>query len=56
MRFIEVHEFDSGDVVLINVNKIDIIYHMDDRTILRIEQTDLSVRENVHEILLKIRG
>jgi hypothetical protein len=31
MRFIEVHEFDTGEVVLINVNKIDIIYHMDDR-------------------------
>ena len=56
MRFIELHEFESGHPVLINVPKIDLIYHMEDRTVLRIEATDLSVKESTDEILIKIRG
>jgi hypothetical protein len=56
MRFVELHEFDSGDPVLVNVTKIDLMYHMEDRTVLRVEATDLSVKESVDEILIKIRG
>lgn len=56
MRFVELHEFDSGDPVLINVAKIDLLYHMEDRTVLRIEATDIAVKENVDEIMIKIRG
>lgn len=56
MRFIELHEFDSGESVLVNVQKIDLIYRMEDRTVLRIEASDISFKETVDEILIKIRG
>ena len=56
MRFVELHEFDSGEPLLINVTKIDLMYHMEERTVLRIEATDIAVRENVDEIMVKIRG
>lgn len=56
MRFIELHEFDSGDPVLVNVNRIDLLYKMEDRTILRVDQTDISVKETPDDILIKIRG
>lgn len=56
MRFVELHEYESGDVVLINVNKIDLLYKMEDRTILRIDQTDISVKETPDDIMIKIRG
>lgn len=56
MRFIELHEFDSGESVLVNVQKIDLIYKMDDRTVLRIDTNDIAFKETVDEILIKIRG
>lgn len=56
MRFIELHEFESGDTVLVNVNKIDLIYQMEDKCVLRIESNDISFKETVDEILIKIRG
>ena len=56
MRFVELHEFDTGEVILVNVTKIDLLYKMEDRTVLRIEATDLAVQESPDEILLKIRG
>lgn len=56
MRFIELHEFETGEPVLINVPKIDLIYKMEDRTIMRIEASDIAFKETVDEILIKIRG
>lgn len=56
MRFVEVTELDSNQPVLINVNRVDLIYRIDDRTVIRIEQTDLNVKETVDEVLFKIRG
>jgi len=56
MRFIELHESESGSPVLVNVTKIDLMYQFDTRTVLRIEGTDIGVNETVDEVLLKIRG
>ena len=56
MRFIELHECDSGESVLVNVSKLDLIYRFDDKTVLRIGGTDIGVKETPDEILIKIRG
>jgi uncharacterized protein YlzI (FlbEa/FlbD family) len=56
MRFIELHESESGSPVLVNVTKIDIMYRFEDKTVLRLEGTDIGVIESVDEVLIKIRG
>lgn len=56
MRFIELHEYDSGEPVLVNVSRLDLMYRYDDKTILRIEGTDIGVKETPDDILIKIRG
>lgn len=56
MRFIELHECDSGEPLLVNVARLDLMYRYDDKTILRIEGTDIGVRETPDDILNKIRG
>jgi uncharacterized protein YlzI (FlbEa/FlbD family) len=56
MRFVELHDFDSGEPLLINVTKIDLMYHMEERTVIRIEAVDIAVKETVDEIMVKIRG
>lgn len=56
MRFIELHEAESGESIIVNVTRLDMMYRFDDRTVLRIESTDIAVSESVDEILIKIRG
>jgi hypothetical protein len=56
MRFIELHEFESNEILIVNVARIDLMYRFDDKTVLRIEGTDIGVKETTDEILLKIRG
>lgn len=56
MRFVELHENQNNQPVLINVTKIDLMYEFEGKTVLRIEGTDIGVNETPDEILIKIRG
>lgn len=56
MRFVELHENQTNQPVLINVTKIDLMYEFEGKTVLRIEGTDIGVNETPDEILIKIRG
>lgn len=56
MRFVELHENQTNNPVLINVHKIDLMYVFDGKTVLRIEGSDIGVNETPDEILIKIRG
>jgi hypothetical protein len=56
MRFIELHECDSGAPFLVNVSRLNLMYRYDDKTILRIDGNDIGVKETPDEILIKIRG
>lgn len=56
MRFIELHESDSGDPVFVNVARLDLMYRFDNKTVLRIASSDIGVKETPDEIMLKIRG
>lgn len=56
MRFIELHEADSGEPVVVNATKLDMMYRMDDRTVLRVGGSDIAVAELPEDILIKIRG
>lgn len=56
MRFVELHESQNNEVILVNVSKIDLMYQFDDKTVIRVEGTDIGVTETVDEVLIKIRG
>jgi uncharacterized protein YlzI (FlbEa/FlbD family) len=56
MRFIQLTEAESGEPVVINATKLDLMYRLDDRTVLRVEGSDLAVQELPEDVLMKIRG
>lgn len=58
MRFIELIEDVTSQRVLINVQKIDLIYTDTElnKTIIKVSEKEFCVKESEHEILLKIRG
>lgn len=58
MRLIELTEADSNQRVIINVNRIDLIYFVPefDRVCIKVSEKEFLVTESEHEILLKIRG
>ena len=56
MRVVELQEFETDAPVLINVTKIDFMWRTDDKTVLKIDNTEICVKETVDEIMIKIRG
>lgn len=56
MRFIELTESESGETIIVNVARIDLMYRFDNKTVLRIASSDIGVNETPDEIMLKIRG
>ena len=43
MRFIELHEYDSNQPIIINVSRLDLMFFDEDKTILKFEGSEIGV-------------